>query len=694
MVSKVEAFDVTDLKNALSGLNDGETSAINLKLNKDKKKGLLGNGQLAYGTANRYKSGGSLNAICDGRVIVSTLDCTNIGQDFSHAGNTFIQQTRVDLHVNYSDNWSSKIMASGTASTGILKTNSFVAVNRQNFLGDSILIENRKNESNFNLNPKRFDGQVRIKLDSISSLIYSPRVDKQQRRSISEATINMKVISAVGNTYILSSAVVKDQEESNNNDFENKFMYERRFKKKGRYLLGIFLMEMGKQHGINNFNSTLLFYDSTGGITGQQDIMQKIFEETSVKRLVTSLDYIEPIAKGKSIRLLADFFRIEHNTDKKSLDYNPVTHQYDQLDSATSNSFDNAVAGQTWTILFNSTGKQLNFIVRMEAMMSQVQNKNYTQHISTNQHQLNYAPSATIIHKLNKTTSLHFDYKGSLRRPDFEQLQPVHNIQNSFLILLGNPNLKNEFSHNSSFQLSAFNPKTFGQFSVSVSANIKTRKIIASTTYTGQAIQELQYVNAPQNVYNLQGQIAYSLQFGEKRRNKIGISNSTVYGKDLSFLNTEPNITKQFSLEPEINISYSLRKLTLEMRSNFQYRALNYSLMPNSTFAVLTQRYYVNITYEFPYGIFFFTRSDIGITKSGALQKQNTIGWNMVLSKRMLKKQALELKFSGFNLLNTTGNFPPTVGENFIETSKRETLNRFFLLGLVYNFDAFAKEKK
>jgi Outer membrane protein beta-barrel family/Carboxypeptidase regulatory-like domain len=699
MVMQIEAFTIADPGPALPGLDDEKPRAINLRLKNDKKRGLLGNGQLASGTAGRYAIGGSLNAIGDGRVIISTLSRMNVGDGYSVArgkwspANSSAKQRFSDLQLNYSDNWNSAITASGSVFTGSRQISSAEHVSRQTFLSDSLLQENRGSVYDQSFISNRFNSQFNFKLDSMNSLVYMSAAAIDKSSSLSNGATDIK-ISSPANSYLQGHALTNNNWTNKYHFFQNQLSYERRFKKNGRSLRGYMQCLSDNQVQTNETKSSLAFYNVAGELTGHQDISWRSVGETRARNFNTGMIYIEPLVKNKSLRLSADFSSREKEADKKTFTYNALTHQYDQSDSAATNWFNNRVIEQRLGIDFISGGKPVYFEMGMEGLLSQVKNKNYTWKTNIGRQQVNHIPHAIIGYKLNKGNTINLSYRGSTAQPTIEQLQPVQDTRNPFLILTGNPQLGQQFTHQLSLQLTRFKPKTFQFFTAGLSGYLTARKIIPYSIYAGQGIQQLQFVNAPHPVYNLQGQVDYVFQFGEKKKNKIDIGNTVTYGRDLSFVNAEQNRLKQFSLQPKIEINYSLGNLTLEINGGLQYSCLHYSLAPGSKTILLTQNYAAELDYEFPFSFLFSTNSRFWITESGALPRQNNIEWNMFLSKRILKKQALEIRLSGFNLLNANSNFIQIVGENFIETRSMQTMNRLFLASLLYNFDSFRRMVK
>jgi hypothetical protein len=65
----------------------------------------------------------------------------------------------------------------------------------------------------------------------------------------------------------------------------------------------------------------------------------------------------------------------------------------------------------------------------------------------------------------------------------------------------------------------------------------------------------------------------------------------------------------------------------------------------------------------------------------------NIILWNAWVGKKFLKKDALLIKVSANDLLNQNIGFNRTVNSNYISQNTYSTIQRFFLLSVVWNFN-------
>src|SRR3984957_16180825 len=79
MVQSVEAFDAVSDKSKFTGIKDPiGKKAINLKLKKDKKRGLFGEMYGGAGTNNGYTVGGNANSFLGDQMISAVIHSNNI----------------------------------------------------------------------------------------------------------------------------------------------------------------------------------------------------------------------------------------------------------------------------------------------------------------------------------------------------------------------------------------------------------------------------------------------------------------------------------------------------------------------------------------------------------------------------------------------------------------------------------------
>jgi hypothetical protein len=85
-------------------------------------------------------------------------------------------------------------------------------------------------------------------------------------------------------------------------------------------------------------------------------------------------------------------------------------------------------------------------------------------------------------------------------------------------------------------------------------------------------------------------------------------------------------------------------------------------------------------------------RSEINNTNFTGLSStfnQNFFLWSGGIAYKFLKNNAAEIALNTFDILNENNNINRTVSGNYIEDSRTQVLNRYFMLVFTYNIRAF-----
>src|SRR5205085_5326645 len=115
---------------------------------------------------------------------------------------------------------------------------------------------------------------------------------------------------------------------------------------------------------------------------------------------------------------------------------------------------------------------------------------------STDYRNLNWVPSARFVDNFARNNSLTATLDGSAREPGFLQLQPVADSSNLNNIVIGNGNLRNDFTNTLSLRYNKFNPQTGSSMFVNFSYDKTNDKIVTSRdTIPGTTRTLTSYIN-------------------------------------------------------------------------------------------------------------------------------------------------------------------------------------------------------
>jgi hypothetical protein len=76
-------------------------------------------------------------------------------------------------------------------------------------------------------------------------------------------------------------------------------------------------------------------------------------------------------------------------------------------------------------------------------------------------------------------------------------------------------------------------------------------------------------------------------------------------------------------------------------------------------------------------------------TGLGSSFNQNFYLWTGGIGYKFLKNNAAEIVFNTYDILNQNNNISRTISGNFIEDSKTQVLNRYYMLVFTYNIRSF-----
>ena len=214
-VDKVQVYDKQSDQAQLTGFDDGNNEkAINLKLKKDKKKGVFGKITAGAGTDGRYEGRFNINSF-KGERQISALGMGNNTNaegfsfmDMLNFSSSGIQRNGGNISINISDNDPTSALMGGNNNTGInntlagginyndligtktdLRSNYFYSrfnpviskqLSREYLLPDSSYFYNQGSQSDNISNTHRMNLSLEYRIDSLSSLKISPSLGYQQ----------------------------------------------------------------------------------------------------------------------------------------------------------------------------------------------------------------------------------------------------------------------------------------------------------------------------------------------------------------------------------------------------------------------------------------------------------------------------------------------------------------------------------
>lgn len=698
IVAQVETFDTQTEQGKLTGIRDntgGKT--LNLKLKKDRKSGYFGKVYAGGGNDNSYAAGGTAASLGGDRNLFINGETNNINNQFNGTENNIGPtssgiQTLTNVNLNYRDKLGKKVTA--IVNGGLYRSHGsqMQSSNRQTFLGDSSLIENRlSNSSNLNTTG-RIDVRLEYQIDSNRMLNVQSNWSPQSGDNSSTDTVG--IVTQQGHadpfkSWRSSQGQTRNTSKSNGNSYSNSLDFRQRFQKKGRMIYVGLNQSSRRQDQTAGLYSLINAFDSLGSLSQHTLRDQRSSQTTNGDNYALRISYTEPLSQHH----ILDFgYRINTNAnhnDKQSFDYDSVTGRWDIPDTLTTNKFFNRTTVQNFHAGFNADDTKFRYQLGLAVQLTDLDNQNYTLKANIVQHFTNWFPRANLIWTLAQGRTMRFGYSGYSSAPSIEQLQPLPDLTNPFLVKVGNPDLRQSFQHNMEAEYNSFNTKSLQNWQLSFQGGFTQDAITASTVLLAGGVQQLKYVNISGN-YNLSTNLTYGYPlWGHQGNSSIGLHGQ--FNHQNGFLNGQRNNTDATYAGAIFKLNYRpSEKLFVDVNAVLDYNANAYSLNTDQNTRTWIQNYTLNFSYQLPWTVTvssFYNWQQTG--SQGSLPARAISYWNAAAYKSIFRNHSGQVRLSVFNILNGASNVSQGIGPNYIETSRSNLIGRLWLLSMVWNFRKF-----
>ncbi|RYG05759.1 MAG: hypothetical protein EOO02_02800, partial [Chitinophagaceae bacterium] len=374
-VDKVQAYDRLSDAAQLTGIDDGNSEkTLNLKLKKEKKKGLFGKVNGGVGTDGRYEGKFNLNSFKGARQLsaigvanntnaegFSFLDMLNFSGELSRmqrggGGSVVISgdnqlpgmggingQNSTGINtirgggVNYNN-----LIGSKTDFTSNFFYNRFsplreTALERNYLLPDSSYFYNQRSVTSNTNDSYRLNLGADIRLDSFHSLKISPSLGFQRAENSGASTYT--TMSANGQASNRGSTLNSSFTEGFN--FRNEILFRKKFRQKGRTFSLNFQTTLNKSEGDASLLSVNNFFSKSGSSIRNDSINQVNINDGELWSYNLRGVYTEPVLKNALLEVSVGKSNSLSTAAKTTYDYNPLSGKYDRPNRLLTNDFSN-----------------------------------------------------------------------------------------------------------------------------------------------------------------------------------------------------------------------------------------------------------------------------------------------------------------------------------------------------------------
>ncbi|MEP6746380.1 MAG: outer membrane beta-barrel protein [Bacteroidota bacterium] len=721
MIDKVQVFDKKSDQAAFTGIDDGQkTKTINLKLKDSKKNGYFGKVNLGGGTdgyfdnqlmVNLFKKKKKLSAYGilsnTGKTGLNWRDQDNYGESFASSvdydennGYSF-NVSQDDLEgwngqyngqgypsvktggIHYNDKWDDdKQSANFNYKILHLDVNGTNGTNTQYILPDTLYYNNTHETFKNQILRNRANGSYELQIDSSSSVKISVRGGADHK--ITDSHFETEALA--GDSAKVNSGTRDINTTGDTHTLNSNILWRKKLHKKGRTIT----VNVSEDYEKGNTNGYLLadneFYKGNISYLQQITDQYKTFNNEKLS-FDSKITYSEPLSVSSAI--IANYGISLTNSLSNRTSYNKAADgKYSTVDSLYSNDYKFNLFTHKAGLTYNLIKKKIRFNIGNNIGITSFNQDDLMADTSTKRNFVNWYPQASFVYSFTQQKRLALRYNGNTTQPTIQQIQPVRTNDDPLNVIVGNPNLKPQFANY--INLSYFNFRILSETNINISLNYSTtQNAISNAVYVDSAGKRTsQSINVNGN-HNFSTYMGYGFKL-KKQNLSIYFNGRMNQGTYQSIVNNILNTTNSGSYTIGNDIYKSKdKKYEFGLSSNATYTASHSSVQSGIKTNYWTFEVQPNGDIFLPAK--FQVHSDVDANfrqKTSAFDyKTNVILWNAWIGKKFLKGDALLIKASANDILNQNQGFKRTVNSNFISQNTYSTIQRFFMLSVVWNFN-------
>jgi hypothetical protein len=704
MIDQVQVYNDLSDQAKFNGIDDGSrTRAINLKLKKEKKRGVLGRVYLGVGTNNRYIGGASVNYFKGASqlsVLAGTNNINNTGNPASNIANTGTGSGigsgtvgtgqagityRSMFGVSYRDTWSENLDVSASYSLDHNKLTNVRESNKTTFFRDSTFLADQATTYNNTDKTHRFNVSANLIIDTFNSILFKSAFTTQLSTVAgNDSFINYTAVP--GNIRKTMSNIVLRSNDGTTTNLVSSLLWRKAFSRRGRTFsvnLTTF-MNRDQKDGYNTISSVYHNPDETVNSKNNSNLRNLTGNQTS--NYAVNISYTEPIRSGKLLEFHYSHSRTESKTDRTTYNLDTLGGIQKGLVDSLSNHFQTTNSFNRYGLNFKGGDPKISYQFGVALQHTwQERNDSKIDHFAT-QRFLNVIPNLMIGLRLNRNNNFQFNYRASNNFPSVIQMQNVTDITRYPFVFKGNPELRPEFVNHLSASFHSTNPTNYHNLFANITFS-KVNNKIANSIQSEGAVQTYVPINL-NGVYYVGGSVNYGIPLRNMEAGNIDFTTHFDFNRNINVLNGVRNSVRNLSVGQDVQLSYNYNEhLDFELNTSISYNRLNSSVQIDQPTSFFIHDYTVAATYSpFDRTIIASQASYLFYTGNDEFD-QRILLWNASLARQLFKNRRGELKLSIHDILNQNRSVSRNIMENFIEDVRNKALGRFFMVTFLYNFN-------
>jgi hypothetical protein len=730
MVDDVEVFDKKSEQSEFTGIDDGsKTKTINLKLKEDKKNGYFGKAE-AGSDMNQFWNNSAMANYFKGKKKITGYGVmanngktglnwqenmnygglggggleTGVGEDggmfvsFNNNGDEFSNSNfqgeglpkSWSLGVNFADKWDKDAKhLNGNLRYNKLNNNADIRNRTQYILPDTTFYQDQDNQVFNSRERTRAEGLYDVKLDSSSTVKITVA------GAMGQSTMNnrFQTASLTADNQPVNRSIRQTSAEGENEQFSSTAIYRKKFKKAGHTLSAQIRQDYAQRNSDGFLKALNEFYDGQASIIRTDTIDQQKINRNKTNAYNGTLSYTHPLSNRSYLEFRYGLAVRKNFSDKRTLEkLYPNADKYEQEVEGLSNTFD-------FTGLENSGGisyrynkaKKMSFSIGASMSGNTLEQKDLRRDTSLTLRFMNFFPRANANFTLKKNRNLRFSYNGSTQQPNIEQLQPVIDNTDPLNIAIGNPDLRVAVVHNFGVNFGGYDFLSESGFWSSINTDVTQHGFSTRDFVDSLGRRVFQAINV-EGVFNVSGYFNYNFRI----RKKLGVSVNVEgnYGQNVNIVNRienkirNGNIGAGFYLNRNVEKKYNFWAF-YNFSQNFSTSSIQRELNANYWTQTIGGEYTFQLPWRLEYGgeiSMNFRQKTVSFPDNN-----NAILVNQWIDRKFGKEDVFRFRIYAFDVFNQNIGFRRTINTNLVSERTYNTINRYLMFSLLWNFSKNAK---
>jgi outer membrane receptor protein involved in Fe transport len=305
----------------------------------------------------------------------------------------------------------------------------------------------------------------------------------------------------------------------------------------------------------------------------------------------------------------------------------------------------------------------------------------------------NYTPNLNLNYEFKNHLRLEAGYTNSINAPQFNDLQPIKNTSNPAYQVNGNPDLIPENSHSINTGLYYWNPASFMNIGGSIDMGFTNHPIVYNQNTVFEEGKGVVTISTPENMSQSKniGSWLWSNIPIVKTKLAIDFNGGVNFSNSPTRINGVLDDVKSNRINFGANLNFTPgTKLVLTAGGSGGYNKIWYNENKDHN-----QNYYnyairSTIKWQFVTRMFFESNFNYSVYKNESFGFDQSVPlWNASVRRIIGKKNKFEMRVAAFDIFNKNVNINQFANQNYIQTSKTNTLARYFMLSVTYNMKGF-----